>query len=198
MLLGLVPSATCLGDRQEETQAFSKILASHVFTKCKMETKHLAVLHARLDSLKCMFRTINRKHFVVAFVNKGSGSDVCLSFSFPSEAPLLHKMKCNLFTQKAGCDNDTNDKYGCRVSGRSGRVWTSLQIAWETLEREWISSSILGWFSSKVLCLVEFYQSSWVTSIIFGSFTNHRELFVSLKIKTEQCRTEVNFLSGLL
>lgn len=122
MLLGLVPSPTHLGDRQEDSQAFLKMLASHVFTKCKIEMKHLAVLHARLDSLKCMFKTINRKHFVVAFVNKGSGSDVYLSFSFPSEAPLLHRMKCNLFTQKAGCDSDTNNKYGCRVSGHSAHV----------------------------------------------------------------------------
>lgn len=38
------------------------MLASHLFASCKMKMKHLAVLHARLDSLKYMFQTINRKH----------------------------------------------------------------------------------------------------------------------------------------
>lgn len=56
----------------------------------------------------------------MAFVNKGSGSDVCLSFYFPSEAALLHIM--NLFTQEAGCDNDTNNKYSARISGHSALV----------------------------------------------------------------------------
>lgn len=58
----------------------------------------------------------------MAFVNKGSGSDVYLSFYFPSEAALLHIMNYNLFTQEAGCDNDTNNKYSGRVSGHSAHV----------------------------------------------------------------------------
>lgn len=45
----------------------------------------------------------------MAFVNKRSGSDMYLSFYFPSETALLHIMNSNLFTQEAGCDNDTTN-----------------------------------------------------------------------------------------
>lgn len=56
------------------------------------------------------------------FVNKGCGRDEYLSFNFPSEAALLCIMTYDLFTQEAGCDNDTNNKYSGRVSGHSQHV----------------------------------------------------------------------------
>lgn len=55
-------------------------------------------------------------------------------------------MTYNLFTQEAGCDNDTNNKYSGRVSGHSVHVWTSLQIAWEMLEKDWISSTAIVFY----------------------------------------------------
>lgn len=73
------------GDRQEEAEAVLKVLVSHLFTECKREMKHLAVLHSRPDSLKCMFKTINRKHFALKWIllmRYLAGMSICLSI-FP-------------------------------------------------------------------------------------------------------------------
>lgn len=63
-------------------QAVLKMLVSHLFTECKTEMKHLAVLHSRLDSLKCIFKTINRKHFGlkwILLIRGLAGVSICLS-----------------------------------------------------------------------------------------------------------------------
>lgn len=62
-----------------------KMLVSYLFTECKRQMKHLAVLHSRLDSLKCMFKTINRKHSVlkwILLIRDLAGMSICLSI-FP-------------------------------------------------------------------------------------------------------------------
>lgn len=70
------------GMGRKEVEVVLKMLVSHLFTECKREMKHLAVLHSRLDALKCMFKTVSRKHLCLKWfllIGVLAGMSICLT-----------------------------------------------------------------------------------------------------------------------